>query len=239
MSSPHKQWTVLPHGPLEEIDDGILTVTGEIGMPLGKLERRMTVVRLNGRRLVIYSAIALDPAGMARLESFGQPAFLIVPSDLHRLDARIYKDRYPAMKVVAPEGARTKVEEVVPVDTVNPDFADATVRFVTVPGVAGHEAALVVHRAGGTTLVLNDLVGNIHNASGPGGLILKAAGFAGDQPQIPRVVNLKIIEDKLPLRRQLEAWADIATLTRIIVSHGDPIVSQPQETLRRLAQSLD
>jgi hypothetical protein len=117
MSSPHKEWTVLPHGPLEEIDDGILTVTGEIGMPLAKLERRMTVVRLNGRRLVIYSAIALDPAGMARLESFGQPAFLIVPSDLHRLDARIYKDRYPAMKVVAPQGARKKVEEVVPVDT--------------------------------------------------------------------------------------------------------------------------
>jgi hypothetical protein len=75
--------------------------------------------------------------------------------------------------------------------------------------------------------VLNDLVGNIHNARGPGGLILKAAGFAGDRPQIPRVVSLKIIEDKLPLRRQLEAWADIATLTRIIVSHGDPIVTQP------------
>jgi len=162
-----------------------------------------------------------------------------VPSDLHRLDARIYKDRYPAMKVVAPEGARKKVEEVVPVDTIDPDFADATVRFVTVPGVAGHEAALVVHRAGGTTLVLNDLVGNIHNARGPGGLILKAAGFAGDRPQIPRVVSLKIIEDKLPLRRQLEAWADIATLTRIIVSHGDPIVTNPRETLQQLAQSLD
>ena len=198
----------------------------------------MTVVRVNGGRLVIYSAIALDPAGMSRLEDYGIPAFLIVPSDLHRIDARIYKDRYPAMKVVAPEGAREKVAEVVPVDTTAPDFNDATVRFVTVPGVEGHEAALVVERSGGTTLVLNDLVGNIHNARGPGGWILKAAGFAGDEPQIPRVVKSKIVEDELALRRQLETWADIPTLRRIIVSHGDPIIANPRDALRQLAQSL-
>jgi hypothetical protein len=198
----------------------------------------MTVVRISGGRLVIYSAIALDPAGMSRIEDFGQPAFLIVPSDLHRIDARIYKDRYPEMTVVAPSGAREKVAEVVAVDTTDPDFNDATVKFVTLPGVAGHEAALVVHRTGGTTFVLNDIVGNIRNASGPGGLVLKAAGFAGEEPQIPRVVKQKIVEEELPLRRQLEAWADDKTLRRIIVSHGDPIESNPRETLRRLAASL-
>ena len=43
-----EKWTVLPHGPLQSIDDGILTVTGDIPMPLGNFPRRMTVVRLGG-----------------------------------------------------------------------------------------------------------------------------------------------------------------------------------------------
>jgi hypothetical protein len=42
----HDTWTVLPHGPLIPVDDGIVTVTGQIRMPLVELQRRMTVVQL-------------------------------------------------------------------------------------------------------------------------------------------------------------------------------------------------
>ena len=38
-------------------------------MPMGHLKRRMTIVRLADRRLVVYSAIALDEDEMARIES--------------------------------------------------------------------------------------------------------------------------------------------------------------------------
>jgi hypothetical protein len=114
MSRALQKWKVLPHGKLEKIDENILTVVGDIRMPLMDLPRRMTVVRLSDSRLVVFSAIALDEKEMATLEAFGRPAYLIVPSDKHRLDAKIWKDRYPAMQVVAPEGARAKVEETVP-----------------------------------------------------------------------------------------------------------------------------
>lgn len=89
MTAPLQQWKVLPHGKLSAIDDNILTVTGDIHMPLMDLPRRMTVVRLNDSRLIVYSAIALDEDEMASLEAYGRPAFLIVPSDKHRLDAKI------------------------------------------------------------------------------------------------------------------------------------------------------
>jgi hypothetical protein len=226
------------HSPIAEIEDGILTVTGELKMPLTHFERRMTIVRLQDRRLLIYRAIALDEIEMARLEAYGTPAFLIVPSDMHRLDARIWKDRYPSAQVVAPEGAREKVEEVVHVDTTQPDFGDPNVSFVAVRGVEGHEAALVVRTPRGTTLIVNDLVGNIHGAHGAGGWILKKAGFAGEEPQIPRVVKRKIVEDERELRAQLEEWAQMPSLTRIIVSHGVPIEANPHAALRALAQSL-
>ena len=89
MTSPFKTWTALPHGKLFKINDRILTVVGEIHMPIGEFPRRMTVVRLSDCRLVIYSAIALDEDEMATLEAFGEPAFMIVPSDRRQLDAPI------------------------------------------------------------------------------------------------------------------------------------------------------
>lgn len=238
MSRPHEHWTVLPHGKLTELDAGILTVVGEIHMPLVTLPRRMTVVRLADARLVVWSAIALDETEMATLESYGRPAFLIVPNDHHRLDAKAWKERYPQLQVVAPEGAREKVAEVVPVDTVTPSFDDPQVLFVTVPGTRANEAALVVRRPGGTTLVLNDLVGNIRNESGFGGWFLRLMGFAGDEAHIPAPVRMMLVKDIEALRAQLLQWAQIESLKRIIVSHGAPIDEEPRQTLRELARSL-
>jgi hypothetical protein len=238
MTRPLQQWKVLPHGKLSEIDVGILTVTGDIRMPMMSLPRRMTVVRLNGSRLIVFSAIALNEDEMAKLEAYGRPAFLIVPSDKHRLDAKPWKNRYPAMQVIAPEGARAKVEDVVPVDTVAPQFDDPNVQFVTVPGTRGHEAALVVRTANGTTLVLNDLIGNIRSEPGSRSWLLQLAGFAGKEAQIPRVVKMVMIKDANDLRAQLMQWAEIGSLKRILVSHGSPIEENPRQTLRDLASSL-
>jgi len=238
MTRLNENWNVLPHGKLTPIDDGMLTVEGRIKMPLMDLPRRMTVVRLHDSRLIVWSAIALDDAAMATFEAFGRPAFLVVPNDHHRLDAKAWKNRYPELKVIAPEGAREKIANVVAVDTTSPDFGDPGVTFVTVPGTRAHEAALVVRRERGTTLVLNDLVGNIRAASGIDGWLLRLAGFAGDDAQIPRVVKMALVKDAADLRAQLLEWAELPGLRRIIVSHGDPIESEPQRTLRDLAASL-
>ena len=98
----------LMHGRLSALDDKLLTVVGDLPMPFGDFPRRMTVVRLQDARLVIFSAIALVEPEMRALEAFGTPSFLIVPSDIHRMDARIWKERYPALRVIAPEGARAE-----------------------------------------------------------------------------------------------------------------------------------
>ncbi len=238
MTQPFQQWTVLPHGKLVPIDENILTVVGEIHMPLMDLPRRMTVVRLRDASLVVFSAIALDEDEMAALEAYGRPSVLIVPSDKHRLDAKTWKDRYPEIEVVAPEGARAKVEESVAVDTVSPRFDDPNVQFVTVPGTRGREAALVIRTHAGTTLLLNDVVGNIRDAAGFGGWLLHLAGFAGKEAQIPAVVKMAVIEDKKALRAQLLQWAEIDSLIRILVSHGSPIEDNPRQVLRELADSL-
>lgn len=238
MTRPFQQWTVLPHGKPVQIDENILTVVGEIHMPLMDLPRRMTVVRLADASLVVFSAIALDDDEMSALEGYGRPAYLVVPSDKHRLDAKVWKDRYPEIQVISPEGARAKVEEAVAVDTVTPHFDDPNVQFVTVPGTRGREAALVVRTPKGMTLVLNDVVGNIRDAAGFGGWLLHLAGFADKEARVPAVVKMAVIEDTKALRAQLLQWSEIDSLVRILVSHGAPIENKPRQVLRELAESL-
>jgi hypothetical protein len=238
MSKPFKEWTVLPHGRLSKVDDNVLTVAGDLPMPLGAFPRRMTVVRLRDGKLVVYSAIALDESEMQELEGFGDPAYLVVPSDIHRMDAKIWKDRYPTMKVLAPAGVRKKVEEVVHVDQTTAEFEDPSVRFVVVPGTEEHEAALVVETATGTTLIVNDLIWNVNDRPGFGGWLYKMLGFTGSDPKIPKIVVRTAIKDKAAVRKQLRAWAHINDLNRIIVSHGNIVTRDPQNVLTHLAEAL-
>ena len=234
-----EKWEVQPHEDLVEIDDGILTVAGEIRMPLGNFPRRMTVVRLGGARTAIYSAIALNDPEMARIEAMGRPAFLIVPGDGHRMDAKIWKDRYPDIRVMTPPGARAAVTEVVAVDATDDILDDPDVSFQIVPGTGRHEAALIIRRPSGTTLVTNDVIGNVAHPHGLGAQIMgRLMGFGVSEPQVPRVVKHRVIDDSAALAAQFRAWADMDELRRIIVSHGDPI-ENPRDVLHGLAEKLD
>lgn len=239
MTKVHDTWTVLPHGRLIHIDDGILTVTGQMPMPLVDLQRRMTIVRLKDGASIIYSAIALDEPEMEQIEAFGAPRYLIVPGDAHRVDAKIFKQRYPALRVIAPQGARERVEKAVRVDAVTADFYDPDVTLQHVGGTAGHEAALLVRRNSGTTLILNDLIGNLRRKDGFEGWLLHILGFGSDSPQIATAAKLLMIKSKSELREQLLEWADRVPLKRILVSHGEPMETDPAGVLRDLVGTLN
>ena len=225
-------------GRIHEIDDGLFTAAGTIRVPIGEFPRRMSVARLDDGRLVIFSAIELTDLEHERVEELGEPAFLIVPNGHHRKDAPVWKRRYPRIQVVAPPGSRDKVQAVVNVDAVRPDFDDPAVRYVVVPGTGGREAALEVERAGGTTLILNDIVANIHDAPGIKGWLLRKMQFAGDRPHVPSPVKRTIVDGERELRGQLLEWAALPDLQRIIVSHGEAIEDDPASALRRLAGTL-
>jgi hypothetical protein len=235
MTAPFKEWTVLPHGKITRVNERIVTVVGELKMPLLELPRRMTVVRLKSGGLAIFSAIALGEPEMAELEAFGRPSYLIVPSERHRLDAPSYARRYPNMTVVAPRGGADKIREVVRVDTNTPDFGDPSVRYVEVVA----DSALEVDGDDGLTLVVNDLIGDIHGESGLGGWLLRVMGFAGEDPHVPAPVKLVLGKHKIEVAHQFRVWAQRDDLRRIMVSHGDTIEKDPRGALRTLADSLD
>jgi hypothetical protein len=184
---------------------------------------------------VIFSAIALAGLDMAELEAFGQPAYLVVPSLRHRLDAPAYVQRYPHMTVVAPTLGIEKIREVVRVDTSTPDFGDPSIRYVQITG----DSALEVDSDDGLTIIVNDLVGDIHGETGVGGWLLRVMGFAGDEAQVPGPVKLTLGKHKAEVAQQFRRWAEREDLRRIMVSHGDTIDRDPRGVLRTLAASLD
>jgi hypothetical protein len=232
------EWKVLPHGPVEKVDDRIVTVQGDIPMPLGKFPRRMTVVGLSGNRSAIFSAMAVTEPAMRRIEEVGKPSFLIVPNGHHRLDAHAWKDRFPNLKVLCPPGAKESVSDAVPVDSTEDILNDKDVDFVIVEGTGEGEAALVVRRKGGTTLIVNDAIANVQHPHGLGGkLIARLAGFGVKRPQVPRVVKRAMVEDEKKLAGQLHEWSEISDLRRIVPSHGE-IVDRPEPELTRMAEEL-
>jgi hypothetical protein len=234
----NKEWKVLPHGQVKTVDDRILTVEGDVPMPLAKFPRRMTVVGLSRNRSAIFSAIALNEPSMRQIEELGKPSFLIVPNGHHRIDACPWKQRYPKLKVLCPPGAKKSVSEAVPVDSTDDILGDKDVQFVVVEGTDEAEAALVVRRKSGTTLVANDVIANVRHPNGLGGkIIARLAGFGIKRPQVPRVVKRVMVEDKRKLANQLRQWSEIPGLRRIIPSHGD-VIERPTPALQRMAEDL-
>ncbi|RZI98637.1 MAG: hypothetical protein EON90_12590 [Brevundimonas sp.] len=232
-------WQVGPHGHLHEMDEGLLSVAGEIVMPLGRFPRRMTVIRLSGGRTAIWSAVALEEPQMRLIEAEGTPTFLIVPNPGHRTDVRIWKKRYPDLRVVTPPGAVEAVTEAVPVDATEDVLDDADVDFVVVDGTAEAESALIVRRPAGTTLITNDIIGHVTHPHGLGANIMaRLFDYGVDEPAVPRTIR-RFIKDPKALAAQMRGWADLLKLKRIIVSHVDPITEDPAGTLRRLADEVE
>ena len=240
MAKLHDEWTVFPHGPVERTDDGIFSVAGEIRMPLGRFPRRMTVVALTGGRTVVFSPVCLRERAMRDVESLGSPAFMVVPNGFHRLDARPWKTRYPEIIVICPPGARTRVEQAVPVDATTDVLADPDADFLIAGGMGEAEGALLVRREAGATLILNDLISNVRHPRGLGANIMaRLFGFGVNGPQMAREVRWLFVKDRAALAAQLRRWAQIENLRRLIVSHGEIIGDQPRETLRDIALTLD
>jgi hypothetical protein len=238
MPQANKDWTIRPHGLLQQLADNLWIVDGEVRMPPGPLPRRMTIGRLADGGLLVFSAIALGESEMQKIEALGRPAVLVVPNAFHRLDAPAWKARYQDIRVVTPEAARKKVEEVVPVDGTTGDFSDPNVTLVTVPGTGEGEAALVVRSQSGTTLVINDLIGNVQNAKGLMRIALSLMGFGGSRPQVPRAFKMRMVKDGPAVGAQFSRWATIPDLKRVVVSHGSVIDTDPGDVLRQLAKSL-
>lgn len=228
-------WTVLSHGPLERLADNLRWVQGTL--PRMSLKRVMTIARLGDGRLVIHNGIALGDIQMRQIESWGTPAFLLVPNGFHRQDAAAYKARYPSLTVLAPSGSRAKVAEKVAVDGTFDDFPpDDTVRLERLDGVADAEGVMLVRSPDGTTVVLTDAMFNMDRKRDVLGFLFTTIMGSAPGPRVSRLAKLIFVKDRAALRADFERLAAIPDLVRVVVAH-EKVASGPEARAALLAAS--
>jgi hypothetical protein len=237
MPKPPRPWIVLPHGPLKRLDENLYSIEGDVpGIP--GLRRRMVVVRRSDGGLLFFNAVPVDEEALAQLRALGRPAQLVIPQQLHMIDAHAFRERL-GVRVYAPASARARIAERVAVDGAFGELpADPAVSLVTVAGFKTGEGLAVVRSEGRVSLVVADVVLNVPNAPGPRGLLFRLLGFTGDRPKLPALVRLRVLRDPAALRAQLEELAQTPGLTRIVPSHGAVVDRDPAGVLRAIAASL-
>lgn len=222
------EWTVLKHRPWVKHSPHLWSVEGT--MPKPGVRRVMSVARMADGRLVIHNAIALEEPAMKELEAWGTPTFLVVPNGFHRMDARIFKDRYPALTVLCPNAATKKVAEVVTLGGTYVQFPkDPRVTLRHLEGLGGREGIMEVNDETGHHAVVNDVLMNVKPVPGMMGLFLGPTGRLA----VPRFAKWFLAKDRYALAMDLKALAARPTLRTVVMSHGDAMVSEAGPMLDR------
>jgi hypothetical protein len=232
MPKAFDDWQVHPHRPIEKLEPNIWRVEGDL--PNGNGARVMTIVKLASGGLLIHNGIALEEELMKEIEAFGKPEILIVPSGYHRLDSKVFKQRYSGVKVVAPAGAKSKVEQVVKVDGAYDGRIDDTVTLEHLNGVKDAEGIVEIKTEGKTTLVFNDCVNNLPKLGGMFGFLLAPTGM----PAVPRITRWFMMKDGGAFKSHLQELGKTPNLARVIVSHGKPMTDDPGAILETVAGRL-
>ena len=226
------EWTVLRHDPIQKHADNLWSVSGY--MPRGN-QRRMTIARRADGGLLIHNAIALGDDEMRQVEAFGKPAYLVVPNSFHRMDAIIYKQRYPGLNVLCPQAARKKVAKVVDVAGHLDEMPkDEQVALFHLRGMKQREGAVVVSSGRSSGVVFNDTVLNIPKRGGPIGWLEAPNGTVG----VPRFARWLLMKNGAELKQHLEELASTPGLAHLVPGHGDVVQATAARALSEAAARL-
>jgi hypothetical protein len=224
---------VLPHDGFEKHEANLWTVTGKCpGLPL---DRRMMIVRLSDGRLLFFNAVPMNEEALAELRTWGTPSFLIVPAEQHCIDAPAFREHL-GLRAFAPKPCAAKIEKRMPIDGHIEDIpADARVRIETVEGVRHGEPAMFVTGDGGAVSAIFCDVFQNHTREHTK-LLFRLMGFSG--ARTPPIFKLAFLRNKPALRAQMERWAALPTLKRLIPTHGPIVDDDAAEVLKHAAQVL-
>jgi hypothetical protein len=193
---------------------------------------RMTVIRLTGGRLLLHSAVALDPALRAELDALGRVAYVVAPNRVHHLYAGDVAKAYPEARLWIGPGLETKRPDLRYVAILGDESPEEWRGEVDQTFFRGrpYENEVVFFHRNSRTLVLCDLAFNFGpSAAAPTRLLMKLMRSYGHFG--PSKLDPLLIRDRRAARQSLErilGW----DFDRVIIAHGDVLESGGHEALR-------
>jgi len=232
MAAGIREWSVLPHGPIEKVAENLWRVEGR----MSESNRRvMILVRLSDGRIVIHNAIALDDAAMKEIDEWGEVSTILVPNGLHRRDAFVMQQRYPKAKVYAPSGAVAAASKATPCTGTYADVAvDASLSMRDLEGVGHREGVMLVRSDDGVSAVFCDTLLNIPKQNFLLEMFLNPTGVLA----VPRMTRVWFAKNLAELRADLERLSQHDGLVRIIPGHGAIVATDAAARLAEAAARL-
>ena len=220
---------IFPYSGPVKLAPNLWQVTGSFGVP--GVPRNMTVVRTEQGELVLYSVIAMHEEGMRALEGLGRPSVMVVPHRRHQMDAPFFKQRYPALRVLAADPARVTS---VTVDGPLTELGRFGIETYVLPGNVQEDTVMDVPIETGRALCVCETLNNI-STSGFLSVLLRVLGPPGGGFGVPRAVRWREIRDRDALRAWLQKQSERTDLRFLLFGHGAPLTSDIPGALRRAA----
>lgn len=216
--------------------DGVWLSTGSVRFLGLRLPATMTVLRLDGGGLLLYSPLPPTPERRAAIEALGPIEHIYAPSLFHHLSVGAWAAAHPEAKVHGPARLPKKVKGL-RIDRANGDGDAGLAGVVEIPieGCRLGETALF-HEAS-KTLVCADLVHNVGRPSHAWtALYTKMMGFY-DDVALSRVLRWTSFDDKAAARSSVDRV--LATgLAQLVVGHGAPVERDAARSLAVAYQFL-
>ena len=218
---------------LVQHDSDLWSCEHEFGWQAGliTIPVRMTVFRLDDKRLVLHSPVPIPAQLRAELDALGPVAFIIVPRAHGRFSAEASRLFPAAQLIAAPSPPSRRMSDRSSASLGNNPLAAwaGQIESLLVQGFRLNE--VVLFHPPSRTLVLTDLCFNIyHSSSRVSRLFFKANGmWQSFGPS--RLIRRFAVSNRAALRRSLEAvlrW----DFERIIPGHGNTIERGGKDALR-------
>jgi hypothetical protein len=239
MPRSRRPWIVNPHGPIEAIDEGLWAVEGAIPGLGERPRRRMFIVRRTDGTLVFSgAAVPLAEATLSEVRRLGRPGMLVVPHDLHMLDAHAFAQKL-SIPIHGPAACLPKLRQRADIaGTLDDITPDPRVQIGSLEGTRKGEPFIAVrHGARGEriSLLFADAIQN----TPPGDLIwpFRLLGLGGG-PKIVPPFRLVFVVNRQSLRAHLERLASTPGLARLVPCHGSIVEQEPAARLRAAAAVL-
>ena len=204
-------------------------------VPGAPFHRRMVIARRGDGKLLFFHAIPLEDDALAKVQSLGQPGFLVVGHHQHAIDADAFAKKL-GIGIYGPgrcePGLRARCDLTGFLEDIP---ADPTVVVEALPGSKLGEAVLIVRSPGGVSLCFCDAIQN--NPAAQMNVAFRILGFAGG-PKTPLVYRVLFLEDKKAMRAAFEKYAALPELHRIIPCHGGVVEEAVRSSLLAAASAL-
>jgi hypothetical protein len=212
---------------LDRIAEDVFAFTDDLRLPGGMLLPSRTTLVRRGGRVLVHSPLAIDDARAAEIEALGEVDAIVAPSKIHFLFLEKAIARWPRARVWGARGLETKAKGVA-FEPLPPSGAMEGLCVRKIEGFPYIEEHVFLHEPS-RTLVVTDLVFNVHEARGIGmPLYLRMVGAWKKTAQ--SVLWRMLSRDKPAAKRTVAdvlAWE----IDRVVMAHGDPFEGEAKATL--------